>query len=53
MTVSIPDRVFSDTKPCSLVDRYQRYEGTCCLHVQDIRPEGATLMMEAADCSEI
>jgi hypothetical protein len=29
--------VFWDVMPCSLVDRYQHYGATCCLHLQERR----------------
>lgn len=29
--------IFHDAMPCSLVDRYQHYGGTCCRHLQERR----------------
>jgi hypothetical protein len=48
--VTVKITVFCDGTPCSLVDSYQRSEGTCCLH-QVIRV-ASILMMEEAGSSE-
>jgi hypothetical protein len=32
--VSIMTRVLQVIIPCTLVDRYQRFGGTCCVHLQ-------------------
>jgi hypothetical protein len=42
--------VFCDKKPRSLVDRYQRFGESCCLHHQG-RTVSSTLMMEALGSS--
>jgi hypothetical protein len=31
--------IIRDVTPCSLVHRYQYFEGTCCRHLQDIEME--------------
>jgi hypothetical protein len=39
-TVNVPyDMVFWNLMPCSLVDRYLCFEGTCCLHLLGRRNE--------------
>jgi len=27
--------VFGDVKPCNLLERYENFVGSCCLHLQD------------------
>jgi hypothetical protein len=36
-----------DTVPCDLVDRYQHFEGTCCLHLWGFKNKIYTLKMDA------
>jgi hypothetical protein len=44
-TVSIKITALRDVMPCSLVDSYQRFGGTCCLHFQG---RSSILKMEPA-----
>jgi hypothetical protein len=39
--------VFWTVMSCSLIERYQHYGGTCCLHLQHRRVYSLTLTMEA------
>lgn len=39
--------------PCSLLNRYQRFGGTCCLYIQSRRlTDSSTLKIVAAGASE-
>jgi hypothetical protein len=43
MTVNIKITVIWNVKPFSLIDRYQRFGGTCCLFISTMQVERASV----------
>lgn len=35
MAMNTEIKIIWDMIPCGLVNRYQKFKGTCCLHLQD------------------